>query len=123
MKTSKVFTAGLIVFIEGCASVGGGGGNPAIGTWDAISTSQLGENAQVLVVNEDMTGVVRNQGAIETAMQNAAFADGELTFDVTFMIQGQNLTAKFVGTVDGDAIVGEYQTQFGNASVKGTRAL
>jgi len=75
------------------------------------------------VVNEDMTGVVRNQGAIETAMQNAAFADGELTFDVTFMIQGQNLAAKFVGTVDGDAIVGEYQTQFGNASVKGTRAL
>ena len=123
MKTSKVFTAGLIVFIEGCASVGGGGGNPAIGTWDAISTSQLGENAQVLVVNEDMTGVVRNQGAIEIAMQNAAFADGELTFDVTFMIQGQNLAAKFVGTVDGDAIVGEYQTQFGNASVKGTRAL
>jgi|TARA_B110001454_G_C12705874_1_gene428554 hypothetical protein len=123
MKTSKVFTAGLIVFIAGCASVGGGGGNPAIGTWDAISTSQLGENAQVLVVNEDMTGVVRNQGAIETAMQNAAFADGELTFDVTFMIQGQNLAAKFVGTVDGDAIVGEYQTQFGNASVKGTRAL
>ena len=123
MKTSKVFTAGLIVFIAGCASVGGGGGNPATGTWDAISTSQLGENAQVLVVNEDMTGVVRNQGAIETAMQNAAFADGELTFDVTFMIQGQNLAAKFVGTVDGDAIVGEYQTQFGNASVKGTRAL
>ena len=112
----------LTVLISGCASLGGGGSsNPLVGTWDLVVESQLGTNEQTLVVGSDMTGNITSADLGDSAISNAAADGNSVTFDVTFDIQGQELPAKFEGTIDGDSISGEYVTELGNGTVTGTR--
>ena len=108
----------LVLMMAGCAS--SGGIDPAVGNWDIVSVSALGTAEQTIVINGDMTGVLQAQGQ-EIALRNVVSEKGDLTFDLTFSIQGSDIPAKFVGTIDGDSIKGEVITQYGNASVTGSR--
>ena len=121
-----VFTFGCLIvagLIGGCQSMGGGAADPGVGTWDLVVESALGTSSQTLVIGADMTGSldVEDTGMLE--ISNVATEGNSVTFDVTFDIQGQELAAKFEGTVDGDSISGEYVTELGNGTVTGTRSL
>ena len=111
----------MTVLISGCATMGGGASNPLVGTWDLVVESQLGTNEQTLVVASDLTGSITSADLGDTEISNAAVDGNSVTFDVVFDIQGQELPAKFEGTIDGDSISGEYVTELGNGTVKGTR--
>ena len=111
----------LTVLISGCATMGGGASNPFVGTWDLVVESQLGTNEQTLVVGSDLAGSITSADLGDSEISNAAVDGNTVTFDVTFDIQGQELAAKFEGTIDGDSISGEYVTDLGNGTVTGTR--
>jgi len=100
---------------------GGAASNPFVGTWDLVVESQLGTNEQTLVVGSDLTGSITSADLGDTMISNAAVDGNSVTFDVVFDIQGQELPAKFEGTIDGDSISGEYVTELGNGTVTGTR--
>lgn len=109
------------VLITGCATTGGGSVNPFVGTWNLVVESALGTTEQTLVVGSDMTGAIDIDGA-SVEITNVATDGNNATFDVVFDIQGQELDAKFEGTIDGDSISGEYVTELGNGTVTGSRA-
>ena len=108
----------LALLMAGCAS--SGGVDPAVGNWEVVTVSALGTAEQTIVINNDMTGMLKAQGQ-DFALSNVVSDKGALTFDLTFSIQGTDIPAKFAGTIEGDAIKGEFVTQFGNASVTGNR--
>ena len=108
----------LVLMMAGCAS--SGGLDPAVGNWDIVTVSALGTAEQTIVINGDMTGVLQAQGQ-ELGLRNVVSEKGALTFELTFSIQGTDIPAKFAGTIDDDTVEGQLITQFGNASVTGSR--
>ncbi len=111
----------LTVMISGCASMGGSKDPALVGTWDVIIDSQLGKNEATLTVGSDLTGNLEagDLGTIE--LMNVVAEGNSASFEVTFDINGQSLEGKFDGTIDGDNISGEIVTDFGDATVTGTR--
>ena len=61
-------------------------------------------------------------GELPIEIANVMTEENSATFDVTFDIQGQEIAAKFKGVVDGDDLTGEFVTDFGNATVTGSRS-
>ncbi|HIA47098.1 MAG TPA: hypothetical protein EYN96_03805 [Candidatus Hydrogenedentes bacterium] len=119
----RLAVVALAVVLAGCATSGGGNVNPAVGTWDMTVDSPAGVLPMTLTINADLTGSILLTEPDEASFDITDTAvDGQaLTFGVTLEFQGQEIAAKFNGTVDGDAITGEIETDFGNASVEGTR--
>lgn len=111
----------MTALISGCASLGGGSANPFVGTWDVVVDSPMGTSENTLIIASDMTGTIESQDAPTLEISNVASEGNSVSYDVVFDIQGQQLAAKFEGTIDGDSLSGEYITDFGNASVTGTR--
>ena len=114
----------LAVGLAGCASMGGGGAsNPAVGTWALIVESPLGTVPQTMILNEDMSGTIIVTEPLEMTLRfSNAIVDGQsLSFVFSGEILGQEFTSGFQGTVDGDAITGEYVTEAGNVAFTGTR--
>jgi hypothetical protein len=52
----------------------------------------------------------------ETKADNVAFKDGELSFEVTRERQGQKVTTKYKGKLEGDAIKGKIEIGSGENS-------
>ena len=94
----------LALMLTGCVS--SGGIDPAIGNWNVVTVSALGTDQQTIVINNDMTGLLKAQGQ-DFTLRNVVSDSGALTFDVTFSIQGIDISAKFMGAINGDAIKGE----------------
>lgn len=118
-----VASAAFVFAMVGCATTSGGGAsNPLVGSWSLTVESALGTSEQTLTVNADMSGAVTTaEPAATIPISNAAVDGLSVTFDIVFDIQGQELAAKFEGTIDGDSISGEYVTELGNGTVTGTR--
>lgn len=113
----------LAVGLAGCASLGGGASIPAVGTWAITVDSPVGLAEMTLTINADMSGAVSMTEPAEAsfAISDAAVDGQSLSFSMEFEFQGQSIPATFQGTIDGDAITGEFMTDFGNAAVTGTR--
>ena len=111
----------MTALMSGCASLRGGSGNPFVGTWDVVVDSPLGVFEQTLFIAGALTGTVEAADTGTLNITNVASEGDSATFEVIFDIQGQELTARFEGTIDGDSISGEYVTDLGNATVTGTR--
>ena len=122
-RVTRAASVALVFAVVGCATTGGGGAsNPLVGSWSLTVESALGTSEQTLTVMADMSGSVTITGLDSTIPISNAAVDGQsATFDVVFDIQGQELAAKFEGTIDGDSISGEYVTDLGNGTVTGTR--
>jgi hypothetical protein len=124
MKVLKGFAVASLMacVLAGCAT--GGSVNPLVGTWNFVVESQLGTLEQVVMINDDLTGVIKmtEPSEVELIPGNIMLDGDKVTFDVVFDIEGQELPAQFVGMLDGDSITGEYVTDLGNGTVTGTRA-
>lgn len=119
----SVIAALMACALVGCAT-GGGAANPLVGTWNFTVESQLGTLEQVVMINDDLTGKITmtDPAPAEMIPSNIAVDGNNVTFDLVFDIEGQELPAQFVGTLDGDSITGEYVTDLGNGTVTGSRA-
>jgi hypothetical protein len=119
MKTITLVVL-FAALLAGCATTSSR--HPVAGTWDVESVSNMGTSRQTLMVNEDLTGMLQPAaGGPGIPLNNGSFEGGQLTFDVSFNIQGNALAAKFVGTIEGESITGEYRTAYGNGAVTGVR--
>lgn len=111
----------MTAVISGCASLGGGSGKTFVGTWDIVGESPAGPFEQALVITSDMTGTIASQGADTLEISNVTSERNSVSFEVVFNIQGRQIPAKFEGTISGDSLSGKYSTEFGDATLTGTR--
>lgn len=125
LRRAGVFAAAVLMacVLAGCATGGGGAANPFVGNWNFTVESQLGTIEQVVKINDDLTGMITSlEPAGEMSADNIVVDGNNVTFDVVFDIEGEELEAQFVGVIDGDNITGEYITDLGNGTVTGSRA-
>lgn len=117
----KKLVNGLLVvtlaLLVGCA----GGTNPAVGAWNIEMTTPLGAMPAVLTINEDGTGAMSVDALGEVALAGIAVDGNAVTFSAEVDAQGQTLVLEFSGTVTGDALAGEFGSDFGAFGVTGTR--
>src|SRR5687768_14261294 len=81
------------------------------GTWKWMvrgQNDQMREQTLKLKLEGDkLTGAMLGRNNRETAIENAKYKDGEVSFDVTVERGGNKLTSKYSGKVSGDTIKGK----------------
>jgi hypothetical protein len=80
------------------------------GTWKWTQT--FGGNTRDVTLKlkldgEKLTGTISGRNNTDTAIEEATFKDGELSFSVTRDRNGQKVTTKYKGKLDGDTIKGK----------------
>ena len=117
----KNLVSGLLVvslaFLVGCAA----GTNPAVGAWNIEMNTPLGAMPAVLTINADGTGNMSADGLGEAPLSGILVDGDAVNFSAEVDAQGQTLVLEFTGTVAGDAITGEFGSDFGAFGVTGTR--
>tara|TARA_B100000029_G_scaffold35732_3_gene33601 strand:- start:30281 stop:30637 length:357 start_codon:yes stop_codon:yes gene_type:complete len=93
---------------------------PAVGMWDVELNTPLGAQQVVLTIDTDGTGSFAGpQG--EQGIEGIMFDGNGLTFSLAFDAQGQSVTLDFSGSIEGNALNGEFNTPFGSLAVSGSR--
>jgi|SRR5690554_4029522 len=113
--------AGLVVavFLSACATTSAP--HPIVGPWLITIDTPFGAMDSNLDVNSDLSGTM-SSAELGAARLDSVTVDGErVGFSVDVDAQGQALTLVFNGTVEGDALRGTFNTDFGNIPVTGRR--
>jgi len=122
MKTkigSVVMGLALAVLLAACA--GTSAPHPLVGAWAITIDTPVGSMAGNLNINSDMTGEMSSTD-LGSAALNGITVDGEaVQFSTTIDAQGQRITLAFNGTVAGDQLSGQFNTDFGPIAVSGVR--
>jgi hypothetical protein len=80
--------------------------------WEVKFNDQTREMTLKLKLDGDkLTGSMVGRNGQETAIEDAKFADGEVTFTVTRMRNDQKFVTKYNGKVSGDAIKGKSESE------------
>ena len=115
IKGLSIVSALLIVAACASAPV-----SPGVGAWAVNISTPVGEQASVWNIAADGTGsMVSEQG--EQALSGIVLEGDTISFQVDIDAGGQNLSLSFTGTVTGDALAGEFASDFGAIAVTGTR--
>jgi hypothetical protein len=94
-----------------------------VGEWNLTAEFGGRTNESTLNVSkdgDDLKAMMVSQRG-ERELDDVTFADGELTFDMTFERQGQEMTLSFSGKIDGDQLDGNWSSDFGDFPVSGKR--
>ena len=87
------------------------------GTWEWSITTPNGQTfeqkAKLKQDGEKLTGVIMGRNNQETEIKDGKLKDGELTFSVTRERNGQSMTTKYQGKVEGDKIKGKMMREGG----------
>jgi hypothetical protein len=91
--------------------------NP-VGTWKWTITRgdrSIEQTLKLKLEGDKLTGVLaspgRNNEVRETAISEAKYKDGELTFAVTREFNNQKRTTKYMGKISGDTIKGKTEQE------------
>src|SRR5690606_32887145 len=81
------------------------------GTWKwTVMRGNQGEareqTLRLKLEGDKLTGAMIGRNNQETAIEEASFKDGKISFQVTRERQGQKFTTKYQGTLSGDTIKG-----------------
>lgn len=114
LKFSQV--AGLIAFLVGMGIAASAANID--GTWTATFDTQIGEQHYTYVLKADgekLTGTAKSDTA-ETQIEDGVIKSNDINFTETVDFQGQKLSIKYKGTLDGDQInftreVGTFATE------------
>jgi hypothetical protein len=94
--------------------------SPGVGVWDISINTPVGEQGGTWTLNADGTGIMgSDQG--DQAIEGIMFDGNSVAFDVNIDAGGQSLSLSFSGTVAGDSLDGEFESDFGAIAVSGTR--
>ena len=107
----------LMLVLASCASTT----NPAVGAWDISMNTPLGAMPAVLTIAADGSGSMSADGLGEAPISGIMVDGNAVTFSAELDAQGQVLTLAFTGTIEGDALTGEFGSDFGAFGVTGTR--
>ncbi|MDP3516821.1 MAG: hypothetical protein Q8S94_06600 [Pseudohongiella sp.] len=122
MKTriaSLLMGFAVALLLTACA--GTSAPHPLVGAWAITIDTPVGAMNGNLNINPDMTGEMSSTD-LGSAALNGITVDGEaVQFSTTIDAQGQTITLAFNGTVSGDQLAGQFNTDFGPIAVTGTR--
>lgn len=80
--------------------------------WSVTFNDQTREMTLKLKLDGDkLTGAVLGRNNQETAIEDAKYKDGEVSFAVTRERNGQKFTTKYAGKVSGDTIKGKSKSE------------
>ncbi|NKB35048.1 MAG: hypothetical protein GKR91_18280 [Pseudomonadales bacterium] len=116
-KLVSGFLAMTLAVLVGCAA----GTPPGVGVWDVEMNTPLGALPAVLTLNADGSGSMSADGLGEAPISGVAYDANGVAFQAEVDAQGQTLVLEFSGTVEGDAIDGEFDSDFGAFGVSGSR--
>jgi hypothetical protein len=109
----RLSAAVLVLAIVAVAGVAWAADTPnPTGTWTWTMTMGQREMTQTLKLKLDgdkLTGAVIGRNDQETAIEDAKYKDGELSFSVTREFNGTKMTTKYSGKVSGDTIKGKVE--------------
>lgn len=106
-----------LAVLVGCA----GGTPPAVGVWDVEMNTPLGALPATLTLNADGSGSMSADGLGEAPIAGVTYDANGVAFQAEVDAQGQTLVLEFSGTVDGDSLDGEFDSDFGAFGVSGSR--
>jgi hypothetical protein len=90
----------------------------AAGTWKWSVTTQSGQTIEstlkLKVEGDKLTGTLTGRGGTETAIQEAKFSDGVVSFQVTRERGDRKFISKYKGNLAGDVIKGAIESSFGD---------
>ncbi len=102
----------------GCLSAAANAADPN-GTWKWTFTTQGGMeikiSAELKLDGEKLTGKV-SRGDQSTDISDGTFKDDEVAFNVVRERDGQKVTAKYKGKVEGDSLKGKIEFEFNGES-------
>lgn len=76
--------------------------------WSVTFNDQTRESTLKLKLDGDkLTGTMLGRNNSETAIENATFKDGQISFSVTRERNNQKMTTKYSGKLEGDVIKGK----------------
>ncbi len=117
----KKLVSGLLVLflsvLVGCAA---GAPPPASGVWGIELNSPLGALPATLTLNPDGSGAVASD-LLNAPLSGITYEGSAATFTAEVEVQGQQIVLEFTGTAEGDALVGEFDSDFGAMGVTGIR--
>lgn len=106
----------VLVGIAGCNR------NPAgVGVWDMSMNTPIGPIEATLTLNADGTGSMSSLELGEAPFDGATYDGNNVTFDIAVDAQGQVVALGFSGQVDGNAMNGQFSSDFGPIDATGTR--
>ncbi len=94
--------------------------SPGVGVWDVNINTPLGAQAGVWTIAADGTGVMESDLG-DQSLEGIVLQGNSISFDVDIDAGGQSLSLSFMGEVEGDALTGEFSSDFGPFGVTGTR--
>jgi hypothetical protein len=106
------------VILAACASTPS---NPLAGTWDLSINTPVGAMGATLNISEDMMGTMSSAELGSTDMENIEVIGNAVSFVVVVDAQGQTLALNFSGTIEGDVMEGNFDSDFGAIPAVGTR--
>ena len=107
----RLVAAALVLAFVGLATVAQAAENPT-GTWKWTQTMgerKVERTLELKLEGDKLTGAVLGRQGQKTAITEAKFKGGELSFTVVREYQGQKRTQKYTGKVSGDTIKGKIQ--------------
>ncbi|MDP1929966.1 MAG: hypothetical protein Q8L60_00745 [Gammaproteobacteria bacterium] len=107
------------LFLSACAS--STPPNPFVGLWDVSIDTPVGSMAAVLDIEQDLSGIMSSNDLGSTPLNNVSVTDNAVTFAATVDAQGQTLTLRFAGTIAGNRLAGNFDTDFGPIPLTGTK--
>src|SRR5690606_31522484 len=113
------FVVAAALFLAACASTPP---NPFVGVWDISIDTPVGVMGANLNIAPDLTGNMSSDdlgGA--TPLDNISVVDNAVSFSASVDAQGMTLTLNFEGTIAGDTLAGNFDTEFGAIPVTGVR--
>lgn len=106
------------VILAACASTPA---NPFVGMWELSINTPVGAMGATLDVSADMMGSMSSAELGATEMRGITVTDNAVSFNVVVDAQGQTLALSFAGTIDGNTLTGNFDSDFGAIPVTGTR--
>jgi len=80
--------------------------------WSVTFNDQTRESTLKLKLEGDkLTGTMLGRNNSETAIENATFKDGQVSFSVTRERNNQKFTTKYSGKLEGDVIKGKSESE------------
>jgi hypothetical protein len=119
MSAKGVLVAAAIVSFAGVASAADDKKDDPSGKWKWSVTTKDGQTRETtLTLKLDggkLTGTITGRNNQQTAIEEGAFKDGEVSFNVTRERNGQKFTTKYKGKVSGDTITGTVERREGQS--------
>ncbi|MES3008954.1 MAG: hypothetical protein V4751_14415 [Pseudomonadota bacterium] len=116
LKGSLLLVAALL--LAACASTPP---NPAVGIWDINMETPVGAMVVTLDIQPDLSGTMSSGDLGSVTLNGVAVEGNALNFEATVDAQGQTVALRFAGTIDGDNLAGNFDTDFGAIPVAGVR--